>query len=428
MKCNPAKVLTILCELPCVGGLAGFGKQAMGTPATPRQFSLISSGATALSIAITKSGADPDQFTVAPGGALPCSSLTHTLAAGEKCTLNLSFAPTNVGAKTANLTVTTSAGSKDIPLTAVAYSTVLGTVTDWSTGLPQSGATVTLNTGGNVTTDATGAYNFGLAITPGVYGITVAKTGYQNTSVNNLVVSATASARADVWLPTTGFLNLPTQQALPADSGAAYSYRIKVAGGSVPYTFLLAWGDLPPGLALDPVTGIISGTPPAGSNGDYIFAVGVTDSAQPFASYAETQLTINVAPPLTISTPASLAKVTVAAAYTTGIAASGGSGEKIFTVPAGTLPPKITLASAGFLSGTPDTAGTYRFTVTVTNSAQLMATREFTIVIVPQLLITTTRLPDAFTNVSIRRPHRNRRGRELYLGTPFRLTTGRSHL
>ena len=171
----------------------------MGTPVAPRQFSLINTGTTVLPItAITKTGANPDQFTVAPGGALPCSSLTPTLAAGEKCTLNLTFVSTSKGAKTANHTVTTSAGSKDIPLTAFAYSTVLGTVIDWSTSLPVPGATVILNTGENVSTDAIGAYNFGLAITPGVYGVTVAKTGYQKISVNNLVVSDTASVQADV--------------------------------------------------------------------------------------------------------------------------------------------------------------------------------------------------------------------------------------
>ncbi len=383
-----------------IRGLSSFGNQAMGATGAPRLFSLTNTGSTALPItAIAISGANPDQFTVAPGGTAPCTSLTPTLAAGEKCTFNLSFSPSSSGAKTANLTISTGAGSKDIPLTALAYSTVLGMVVDWSTGLPVPGATVTLNTGASVTTDATGAYTFGTAITLGVYNITVTKNGFQTTTVNNLVVTDTASVLADVWLPTVGFLNMPLQQALPAGPGTAYSDRLKVAGGTLPYLFALAWGSLPIGLNLDPATGIISGTPPVGSDGDYTFAVGVTDAALPYASYAETQLTINVAPPLTISTPAALAKGIVATPYTSTIAVGGGSGTKLFTLLTGTLPPGVTLSTAGILSGTPNSAGTYSFTIKVTDGANRTATGQFTITIVPRLLITTTRLSDAFTAV-----------------------------
>ena len=191
---------------------------------------------------------------------------------------------------------------------------------------------------------------------------------------------------------------MPAQQTDPSFPGTAYSYRLKVAGGISPYTFALVWGTLPPGLTLDPATGDMSGTPPSGSSGDYTFAVGLTDASLPYVGYAEPQLTINVAAPLTLSTPAALAKGTVAATSTTTIAASGGNGTTIFTLTTGTIPPGITLSSGGILSRTPNSAGTYSFTVKVTDSAGRMATGEFTVTIVPQLLITTTRLPDVLTD------------------------------
>lgn len=75
-------------------GTASFGNQTVGTIITPKQLLLNNTGTTVLPVtAITMTGAYPDQFTIAPGGTTPCSSVTPTLAAGEKCTLNLTFAP-----------------------------------------------------------------------------------------------------------------------------------------------------------------------------------------------------------------------------------------------------------------------------------------------------------------------------------------------
>ncbi|WP_312807738.1 Ig domain-containing protein [Comamonas sp.] len=57
---------------------------------------------------------------------------------------------------------------------------------------------------------------------------------------------------------------------------AAYSQPLKVTGGLPPYTFSVT-GELPPGLALDTATGIISGTPT--TTGTYSFSVMAMDSA-----------------------------------------------------------------------------------------------------------------------------------------------------
>jgi hypothetical protein len=105
---------------PVRSGLSGsFGSLALSSPATP--FSATQSGtsstpvtltlsnagaATAIISAISITGTDATQFSVASGGTTPCSSLTPTLAAGVSCTLNVTFTPTTIGVKTATLQIT----------------------------------------------------------------------------------------------------------------------------------------------------------------------------------------------------------------------------------------------------------------------------------------------------------------------------------
>jgi hypothetical protein len=65
-------------------------------------------------------------------------------------------------------------------------------------------------------------------------------------------------------------------------TGTAYSETIHANGGFPPYTYTILTGSLPPGLNLNPTTGIISGTPT--SAGTYPFTIQATDSASNSAS------------------------------------------------------------------------------------------------------------------------------------------------
>ena len=56
----------------------------------------------------------------------------------------------------------------------------------------------------------------------------------------------------------------------------AYSQTVQATGGVIPYTWSLASGTLPPGLGLNPATGVISGTPT--KQGNWSFTVRVRDS------------------------------------------------------------------------------------------------------------------------------------------------------
>ena len=80
---------------------------------------------------------------------------------------------------------------------------------------------------------------------------------------------------------------------------------------------------------------------------------------------------------LTINT-ASLPAFAVGVAYSQALVASGGSQPyKGWTVSAGTLPPGIVLTTAGVLTGTPTTAGSYSFTVQVMDGASKTASQAF---------------------------------------------------
>ena len=167
-----------------------------------------------------------------------------------------------------------------------------------------------------------------------------------------------------------------TGSTLPAVTvGSAYSQALQASGGATPYTWSITSGQLPLGLSLSPSTGAISGTPTA--SGTASFTATVMDSSSP-AQAASVALTIVVAAnqvnppsPLTI-TGSALAAGTDGAAYSQTLRATGGTAPYSWSIPAGQLPAGLTLsASIGVISGTPsasDAAGTYSFTVAVTDS------------------------------------------------------------
>jgi hypothetical protein len=99
--------------------------------------------------------------------------------------------------------------------------------------------------------------------------------------------SATTSRGYTITIAATP-ITFTTITLLKAKEGVSYLEYIIVAGGKTPYTFSLTSGVLPSGLTLDPVNGIISGTPAAGSAGSYTITIGVTDSSTPplSASYS----------------------------------------------------------------------------------------------------------------------------------------------
>ena len=74
----------------------------------------------------------------------------------------------------------------------------------------------------------------------------------------------------------------------------------------------------------------------------------------------------------------------VGVAYSDQLTVTGGTSPFTWSVSAGSLPPGLTLSgSGGLLSGTPTTAGSYSFTVKVTDSTGLSDTEPVTLTIIP---------------------------------------------
>jgi hypothetical protein len=160
-----------------------------------------------------------------------------------------------------------------------------------------------------------------------------------------------------------------TTTSLPSGQvGSAYGpATLAASGGVTPYSWSVTSGSLPGGLSLDGSTGVISGTPTA--YGTFTFTVTVADSESPAMKATSGTLSITVKPaPLKVTTT-SLAAATGGKPYSATLAATGGVTPYTWSVSSGSLPPGLSLDSAtGVISGTPDVAGTYSFTVTVTDS------------------------------------------------------------
>jgi hypothetical protein len=358
-----------------------FGTVQTDTIAPAHEISVGNRGGSALSItSIIISGTHAAEFSISTGGSNPCRSLSPALAAGASCTLMLGFAPVNKGAMVASLDITANGTTNSIPLSGTVITTINGVVTDQATGLPVSGATVTLNTTATATTDTDGSYTFG-DLPAATYSITVSKTGYQTIS-RSVVVTTTASAKADVLLPTVGTLNITTTKLPWASPNVPYSSRVMVAGGTAPYTFSKPTGTLPVGLTLDTTTGIISGT--ATGSGSYTFAIGVTDTVR---GYAEKEFTIELISPLQI-TAATLPSGQQGIAYSSSITATGGKTAYSFSVASGSLSSGLTLATSGALSGTPRESGTFTFTAKLTDATGAAVSQIYTLVLTAAAALT----------------------------------------
>jgi hypothetical protein len=105
-------------------------------------------------------------------------------------------------------------------------------------------------------------------------------------------------------------------------------------------------------------------------------------------------VTYATTPPVTITT-ASLPNWTAGASYSQTLGATGGSGSITFATTTGTLPTGLTLTTAGVLSGTPTTVGTYSFAISASDATGFSASKSYTVTINPGVSLTTTSLADA---------------------------------
>ena len=174
------------------------------------------------------------------------------------------------------------------------------------------------------------------------------------------------------------------------------------AGGTVS----VVTGTLPAGLSLSAIFGssgaTITGTPgQPGTNPGSTFTVqGTGDQGQPlFQVYS---ITVDQDVPLGINASggSTLSPGMTGGAYAQNFFVSGGAGPYTWAVAAGQLPPGLTLQTTAGprdadnqLAGTPTTAGTYIFTMRLTDFDGQQATQQFSLTIDPPLQISTTPMP-----------------------------------
>ncbi len=173
--------------------------------------------------------------------------------------------------------------------------------------------------------------------------------------------------------------------------GTPYSQTLTETTGQPPCTWSVAAGTLPTGLTLDPVSGVLSGTPAAA--GIFAFTAQVTDS---LGLTGQMRYSVTIAnAPLAVTT-SSLPGATVGAAYSQTLTAAGGQSSYTWTITAGTLPAGLALnATTGAITGSPTTPGTSKFTVQATDAAKATAQAQLSITVTAALTIVTGSLPGA---------------------------------
>jgi len=211
----------------------------------------------------------------------------------------------------------------------------------------------------------------GLNGTTGVLSGTPTVTGTFNFTIR-VTDSTTPTARVATKAFTLTILapaiTITTASPLPNGTrGLFYSQALAATGGVTPYTWVRISGTYPPGISVNGPTGVLSGTPTTA--GTYSFTIRVTDSTTPTAQIATKTFSLTILAGFTITTPSPLPSGTVGTAYSQTLASTGGVGPYTWVRVGGTYPPGISVnGPTGVLSGTPTTAGTYSFTIRVTDS------------------------------------------------------------
>jgi hypothetical protein len=231
--------------------------------------------------------------------------------------------------------------------------------------------TFALNTGNlpeGLTLDPTGSIvgrptGPGPGPNPALFTVQVTDNVTTPTPVISPQFSISISPAATLAITSAGALS-------PAILNSLYSTRINTSGGVRPFRWTVPPGSLPPGLVLDPVAGIISGTPTL--VGTFPFTATVEDSTLPTNQVVTTpsplSITVSAPAPLTITTP-SLPSGQTLTPYTGAVAVTGGIAPYTWTVSRGQLPAGLVLnPSTGQITGTPILVTNSTFTIQVTDS------------------------------------------------------------
>lgn len=225
------------------------------------------------------------------------------------------------------------------------------------------------------------------------------RAGFQESSIKTLHLMLTERLTLDpAQFTVSPLISLPV-----AEVGRSFNRAIPLWGGTPPYGWTIAAGNLPSGIVLDSDNGMpfLRGAPLVGTTGSYIFTLTVTDEigyslSDPnyspdntgFGSqYASFTFRVNVAPASTstmsVATkqedlPATLAPMVKSAMW---LSAIGGRPPYTFGVSGVGKPSWVTVSSTGYLtaSAPASASGGYLVGIEVTDTAGQRATKTLTL-------------------------------------------------
>jgi hypothetical protein len=183
-------------------------------------------------------------------------------------------------------------------------------------------------------------------------------------------------------------LTIGPESTTPGTTGTPYSLQM-TASVADPKTWSLSSGTLPPGLALDANTGLISGTPTAA--GQFDFQVQAKMNSDSRTDTKSLGIAIRTPVAIAASDPFDTvrrAQSEVSVPFQAMLTASGGTGTYTWALASGTLPAGLTLAD-GAIAGTPTTAGVFPFSVTATDPEGRVATYAGRITVALKLTVST---------------------------------------
>jgi hypothetical protein len=214
--------------------------------------------------------------------------------------------------------------------------------------------------------------------TPATSAVGTASFTVQATDSSSPAQVATASESLTVH-PTSDPLTVTTTTLPELTAGQDYGAQLTSTGGVAPVTWSVSSGSLPPGLSLDPGTGLLTGA--ATSAGTYDFTAQATDGSAPVSQTATASLSITIdAPPALSITTAGAFDGTEGSYYSSTFQATGGVGSYNWYISSGSLPDGLSLdGSTGQVTGTPTGTGTSTFDVTVSDAAGDTATQSYSV-------------------------------------------------
>ena len=198
-------------------------------------------------------------------------------------------------------------------------------------------------------------------------GVFITWTGTGNTKLNVAPVNLQAGVATGIGQTVGNTVTVTTPENQASVTGEAVSLQIQASDSASGQTLTYTATRLPPGLAIKPATGLITGTPSAA--GTFPATVTATDTtgASGSAAFGWTVAnTVTVTTPENqVYSPAGLVPRPVSLQ----IQASDSAGGQTLTYTATGLPPGLAIKPAtGLITGTPSAAGTFPVTVTATDT------------------------------------------------------------